>query len=77
MVLGYISINFKKKYHLFKYESGCVKIDRLEQVKPTLCTGARKRLVKHLGLEGSYIPQTCLEQMKLEKLLNEVVSQVR
>lgn len=30
-------------------------------------------VAEQLGLEGSYIPRTYLEQMKLEKLLNEVM----
>lgn len=32
-----------------------------------------KSVAEHLGLEGSYIPRTYIEQIQLEKLVNEVM----
>ncbi|XP_076898080.1 inorganic pyrophosphatase TTM2-like [Bidens hawaiensis] len=80
MALGYtITSILKRSSHVFKYESVCVKIDWLEQVNRRYVQVLGKDrasvrcVAERLGLEGSYIPRTYLEQMKLEKLLNEVL----
>nr|XP_043629460.1 inorganic pyrophosphatase TTM2-like [Erigeron canadensis] len=80
MALGYtIASILKRSSHVFKDDRVCVKIDFLEQVnRHYVQVLGRDRLsvrcvAEQLGLEGSYIPRTYLEQMKLEKLLNEVM----
>lgn len=80
MALGYtIASILKRSSHVFKDDNVCVKIDLLEQVNRSYVQVlGRDRLsvrsvAENLGLEGSYIPRTYLEQMKLEKLLNEVM----
>ncbi|GJW43005.1 uridine-cytidine kinase C-like protein [Tanacetum coccineum] len=80
MALGYtIASILKRSSHVFKDDKVCVKIDWLEQVnRHYVQVLGRDRLsvrcvAEQLGLEGSYIPRTYLEQMKLEKLLNEVM----
>ncbi|KAK1416189.1 hypothetical protein QVD17_31978 [Tagetes erecta] len=80
MALGYtIASILKRSSHVFKDDNVCVKIDLLEQVnRRYVQVLGRDRLsvrcvAENLGLEGSYIPRTYLEQMKLEKLLNEVM----
>ncbi|XP_071716600.1 inorganic pyrophosphatase TTM2-like [Rutidosis leptorrhynchoides] len=79
MALGYtIASILKRSSHVFKDDRICVKIDFLEQVNRhyVQVLGKDRQSVRcvadELGLEGSYIPRTYLEQMKLEKLLNEV-----
>ncbi|XP_024991062.1 uridine-cytidine kinase C-like isoform X1 [Cynara cardunculus var. scolymus] len=80
MALGYtIASILKRSSHVFHDDRVCVKIDWLEQVnRHYVQVLGRDRLsvrcvAEQLGLEGSYIPRTYLEQMKLEKLLNEVM----
>ncbi|XP_023762050.1 inorganic pyrophosphatase TTM2 [Lactuca sativa] len=80
MALGYtIASILKRSSHVFRDDRVCVKIDWLEQVNRhyVQVLGRDRASVRYvaeqLGLEGSYIPRTYLEQMKLEKLLNEVM----
>lgn len=80
MALGYtIASILKRSSHVFRDDRVCVKIDWLEQVnRHYVQVLGRDRasvrcVAEQLGLEGSYIPRTYLEQMKLEKLLNEVM----
>ncbi|KAJ4710643.1 uridine-cytidine kinase C-like [Melia azedarach] len=82
MALGYtIATILKRSSHVFSDDKGvCVKIDWLEQLnRQYIQVQGRDRLsVKHvaeqLGLEGSYIPRTYIEQIQLEKLVNEVMA---
>ncbi|KAK9059994.1 hypothetical protein SSX86_020698 [Deinandra increscens subsp. villosa] len=80
MALGYtIASILKRSSHVFADDRVCVKIDWLEQVdRHYVQVLGRDRVsvrcvAEQLGLEGSYIPRTYLEQMKIEKLLNEVM----
>ncbi|XP_038693341.1 inorganic pyrophosphatase TTM2-like isoform X2 [Tripterygium wilfordii] len=75
MALGYtIATILKRSSHLFSDERVCVKIDWLEQLKRQYIQvhGKDRSVVKYiaeqLGLEGSYIPRTYMEQIQLEKL---------
>ncbi|XP_019181171.1 PREDICTED: uridine-cytidine kinase C-like [Ipomoea nil] len=79
MALGYtIAAILKRNSHTFCDEKACVKIDWLEQLKRQYVQiQGRDRLVvkrvaDQMGLEGSYIPRTYIEQIQLEKLVNEV-----
>ncbi|KAE8707326.1 putative peroxidase [Hibiscus syriacus] len=81
MALGYtISAILKRNSHIFSDDSVCVKIDWLEQLnRQYLQVQGRDRSVvrgvaEQLGLEGSYIPRTYIEQIRLEKLVNEVMA---
>ncbi|KAK8659362.1 hypothetical protein V6N13_029566 [Hibiscus sabdariffa] len=81
MALGYtISAIIKRNSHIFSDDSVCVKIDWLEQLnRQYLQVQGRDRSVvrgvaEQLGLEGSYIPRTYIEQIRLEKLVNEVMA---
>ncbi|KAA3462786.1 uridine-cytidine kinase C-like isoform X1 [Gossypium australe] len=81
MALGYtISAILKRNSHVFSDDSVCVKIDWLEQLnRQYLQVQGRDRSVvkgvaERLGLEGSYIPRTYIEQIRLEKLVNEVMA---
>ncbi|KAE8690915.1 F-box/FBD/LRR-repeat protein [Hibiscus syriacus] len=66
MALGYtIATILKRNSHVFSDDRVCVKIDWLEQLN---------RQYFQLGLEGSYIPRTYIEQIRLEKLVNEVMA---
>ncbi|KAL3636152.1 Inorganic pyrophosphatase ttm2 [Castilleja foliolosa] len=81
MALGYtIAAILKRSSHVFSDEKVCVKIDWLEQLNRhyVQVQGKDRLIVKHvaeeLGLEGSYCPRTYIEQIQLEKLVNEVMA---
>ncbi|OMO72244.1 Uridine kinase [Corchorus olitorius] len=81
MALGYtIATILKRNSHVFSDDRVCVKIDWLEQLnRQYLQVQGRDRLVvkfvaEQLGLEGSYIPRTYIEQIQLEKLVDEVMA---
>ncbi|KAL0408788.1 UNVERIFIED_CONTAM: Inorganic pyrophosphatase TTM2 [Sesamum radiatum] len=79
--LGYtIAAILKRSSHVFSDERVCVKIDWLEQLdRHYVQVQGRDRIVvkcvaEQLGLEGSYVPRTYIEQIQLEKLVNEVMA---
>lgn len=81
MALGYtIAAILKRSSHILSDERVCVKIDWLEQLnRHYVQVQGRDRLVvkcmaEQLGLEGSYIPRTYIEQIQLEKLVNEIMA---
>ncbi|XP_042480065.1 inorganic pyrophosphatase TTM2-like [Macadamia integrifolia] len=81
MALGYtIAAILKRSSHVFYDDKICVKIDWLEQLnRHYVQVQGRDRLfvkfiAKELGLEGSYVPRTYIEQIQLEKLVNEVMA---
>ncbi|XP_028065105.1 inorganic pyrophosphatase TTM2-like [Camellia sinensis] len=81
MALGYtIAAILKRNSHAFSDERVCVKIDWLEQLnRHYVQVQGKDRLVvksvaEQLGLEGSYVPRTYIEQIQLEKLVNEVMA---
>ncbi|XP_002514541.2 inorganic pyrophosphatase TTM2 [Ricinus communis] len=81
MALGYtIATILKRSSHVFFNDRVCVKIDWLEQLnRQYIQVQGRDRLVvrcvaEQLGLEGSYVPRTYIEQIQLEKLVNEVMA---
>ncbi|THG16427.1 hypothetical protein TEA_021682 [Camellia sinensis var. sinensis] len=80
MALGYtIAAILKRNSHAFSDERVCVKIDWLEQLnRHYVQVQGKDRLVvksvaEQLGLEGSYVPRTYIEQIQLEKLVNEAL----
>ncbi|KAM5567549.1 inorganic pyrophosphatase TTM2 [Rosa sericea] len=81
MALGYtIATILKRSSHVFFNDGVCVKIDWLEQLnRRYIQVQGKDRVVvrcvaEQLGLEGSYIPRTYIEQIQLEKLVNEVMA---
>ncbi|GAB4828980.1 Inorganic pyrophosphatase ttm2 [Ancistrocladus abbreviatus] len=81
MALGYtIAAILKRNSHVFSDDRLTVKIDWLEQLNRhyVQVLGRDRLVVKHaaeqLGLEGSYIPRTYIEQIQLEKLVKEVMA---
>ncbi|XP_052199508.1 inorganic pyrophosphatase TTM2 isoform X1 [Diospyros lotus] len=81
MALGYtIAALLRRSSHAFSDERVCVKIDWLEQLNRhyVQVQGRDRLIVKHvaeqLGLEGSYVPRTYIEQIQLEKLVKEVMA---
>lgn len=81
MALGYtIASILKRSSHVFSDDKVCVKTDWLEQLnRHYIQVQGRDRLyVKwigtQLGLEGSYVPRTYIEQIQLEKLVNDVMA---
>ncbi|TYH34136.1 hypothetical protein ES332_D13G108400v1 [Gossypium tomentosum] len=81
MALGYtIATILKRNIHVFSDDKVCVKIDWLEQLNRQYfqVQGRDRSVVKcvaeKLGLEGSYISRTYIEQIQLEKLVNEVMA---
>ncbi|CAL5442096.1 unnamed protein product [Camellia sinensis] len=81
MALGYtIATILKRSSHAFSDDRVCVKTDWLEQLnrkyvqvqgKDRLCV---KFIAEQLGLDGSYVPRTYIEQIQLEKLINDVMA---
>ncbi|KAJ6726464.1 INORGANIC PYROPHOSPHATASE TTM2 [Salix purpurea] len=81
MALGYtIAAILERSSHSFSDDMVCVKIDWLGQLnRQYVQVQGRDRLaVKYiadqLGLEGSYTPHTYIEQIQLERLVNEVMA---
>ncbi|KAJ1691425.1 hypothetical protein LUZ63_015580 [Rhynchospora breviuscula] len=81
MALGYtIAAILKRSSHVFSDGRVIVKIDWLEQLnRRYIQVQGRDRLyvkfiAEQLGLEGSYIPHTYIEQIQLEKLVNDVMA---
>nr|XP_009766535.1 PREDICTED: uridine-cytidine kinase C-like isoform X1 [Nicotiana sylvestris]XP_009766536.1 PREDICTED: uridine-cytidine kinase C-like isoform X1 [Nicotiana sylvestris]XP_009766537.1 PREDICTED: uridine-cytidine kinase C-like isoform X1 [Nicotiana sylvestris] len=81
MALGYsIATILKRSSHIFSDDKVCVKTDWLEQLnRQYVQVQGRDRLhvkfiADSLGLDGSYIPRTYIEQIQLEKLLNDVMT---
>ncbi|KAK4426908.1 Inorganic pyrophosphatase TTM1 [Sesamum alatum] len=81
MALGYtIASILKRNSHVFSNDKICVKTDWLEQLnrKYVQVQGRDRLYVKYvaeeLGLDGSYVPRTYIEQIQLEKLINDVMA---
>ncbi|EPS73390.1 hypothetical protein M569_01362 [Genlisea aurea] len=79
MALGYtIATILKRNSHIFRDERVCVKIDWLEQLNRHYVQGWDRQVVKQfseqLGLEASYVPRTYIEQIQLEKLVDDVMA---
>ncbi|KAF3780795.1 Uridine-cytidine kinase C [Nymphaea thermarum] len=81
MALGYtIAAILKRNSHVFSDDRVIVKIDWLEQLnRQYIQVQGRERLIvrdvaKQLDLEGSYVPRTYIEQIQLEKLVDEVMA---
>ncbi|CAE5964067.1 unnamed protein product [Arabidopsis arenosa] len=81
MALGYtIATILKRKSHIFDDDKVIVKTDWLEQLNRTYVQvqGKDRTFVKNvadqLGLEGSYVPHTYIEQIQLERLVNDVLA---
>ncbi|XP_048136026.1 inorganic pyrophosphatase TTM1-like isoform X4 [Rhodamnia argentea] len=81
MALGYtIASILKRSSHVFSDERVSVKTDWLEQLnrKYVQVQGRDRMYVKdvaeQLGLDGSYVPRTYIEQIQLEKLVNDVMA---
>lgn len=81
MALGYtIATILKRTSHVFSNDKVIVKIDWLEQLNRQYVQvqGKDRSYVKHvaeqLGLDGSYVPRTYIEQIQLEKLVNDVMA---
>ncbi|KAK1436506.1 hypothetical protein QVD17_02286 [Tagetes erecta] len=81
MALGYtIAAILKRSSHVFSDEKVCVKTDWLEQLNRTYVQvqGRDRLYVKYiaeqLGLDGTYVPRTYIEQIQLEKAVNDVMA---
>ncbi|KAK4263677.1 hypothetical protein QN277_029060 [Acacia crassicarpa] len=81
MALGYtIAAILKRDSHAYSDDRICVKLDWLEQLnRHYVQVHGRDRMVvkyvaEQLGLDGSFIPRTYIEQIQLEKLVNEVMA---
>ncbi|EES00571.1 uridine-cytidine kinase C [Sorghum bicolor] len=81
MALGYtIAAILKRSSRVFSDGKATVKIDWLEQLnRHYIQVQGRDRLyvkfvADQLGLDGSYIPRTYIEQIQLEKLINDVMA---
>ncbi|OVA12767.1 Uridine kinase [Macleaya cordata] len=81
MALGYtIAAILKRSSRVFSNDKVCVKMDWLEQLnRHYVQVQGKDRLfvnmvAEQLGLEGSYVPRTYIEQIQLEKLVNEVMA---
>ncbi|XP_010672495.2 inorganic pyrophosphatase TTM1 [Beta vulgaris subsp. vulgaris] len=81
MALGYtIATILKRRSHVFSDDKVIVKTDWLEQLnrKYIQVQGRDRSYVKfvaeQLGLDGSYVSRTYIEQIQLEKLVNDVMA---
>ncbi|CAN6477511.1 unnamed protein product [Victoria cruziana] len=81
MALGYtIAAILKRNSHVFSDDRVIVKIDWLEQLnRHYIQVQGRERLIvrdvaKQLDLDGYYVPRTYIEQIQLEKLVDEVMA---
>ncbi|CAI9266875.1 unnamed protein product [Lactuca saligna] len=81
MALGYtIAAILKRSSHVFFDEKVCVKTDWLEQLNRTYVQvqGRDRLYVKYiaeqLDLDGTYVPRTYIEQIQLEKAVNDVMA---
>ncbi|XP_026403040.1 inorganic pyrophosphatase TTM2-like [Papaver somniferum] len=81
MALGYtIAAILKRHSSVFFSEKVCLKMDWLEQLnRHYVQVQGKDRLyvnmvAEHLGLGGSYVPRTYIEQIQFEKLVNEVMA---
>ncbi|GAA0145382.1 nucleotide kinase [Lithospermum erythrorhizon] len=81
MALGYtIASILKRSSHVFSDDRVCVKTDWLEQLnRQYVQVQGRDRsyvkfIAEQLGLDGSYVSRTYIEQIQLEKLLNDVMA---
>ncbi|XP_021752808.1 uridine-cytidine kinase C-like isoform X2 [Chenopodium quinoa] len=81
MALGYtIAAILKRRSHVFSDDKVIVKIDWLEQLnrKYIQVQGKDRSYIKivaeQLGLDGSYVSRTYIEQIQLEKLVNDVMA---
>ncbi|GAU18996.1 hypothetical protein TSUD_193340 [Trifolium subterraneum] len=81
MALGYtIAAILKRSSHVFHDDKVSIKTDWLEQLNRQYVQvqGKDRNYVKfvaeNLGLDGSYVPRTYIEQIQLEKLVNDVMT---
>eukprot|EP00250_Pteridium_aquilinum_P020162 c24728_g1_i4 orf=666-2147(+) len=81
MALGYTIVTILKRMsQVFSDDKLCIKIDKLEQLqrKYVQVHGKDRTLVaeaaKSMGLEGSYIPHSYIEQIQLEKLISGLMA---
>ncbi|KAL9237542.1 hypothetical protein vseg_012077 [Gypsophila vaccaria] len=81
MALGYtIATILKRRSHIFADDRVIVKIDWLEQLNRQYVQVQGKDrsyvmfVAEQLGLDGSYVPRTYIEQIQLEKLVNDVMA---
>ncbi|XP_027369005.1 inorganic pyrophosphatase TTM1-like [Abrus precatorius] len=81
MALGYtIAAILKRSSHVFYDDKVSIKTDWLEQLNRLYVQvqGKDRNYVKFvaekLGLDGSYVPRTYIEQIQLEKLVNDVMA---
>ncbi|CAH8390147.1 unnamed protein product [Eruca vesicaria subsp. sativa] len=79
MALGYtIATILKRDSHVFATDKVIVKLDWLEQLnRHYMQVQGKDRQTVHntasqLGLDGSFIPRTYIEQIQLEKLINDM-----
>ncbi|KAG6736655.1 hypothetical protein POTOM_060470 [Populus tomentosa] len=76
----HIAAILQRSSHSFSDDRVCVKIDWLGQLnRQYVQVQGRDRVVvkyiaEQLGLEGSYTPRTYIEQIQLERLVNEVMA---
>ncbi|XP_054822283.1 inorganic pyrophosphatase TTM1 isoform X1 [Prosopis cineraria] len=81
MALGYtIAAILKRNSHIFHDDKVSIKTDWLEQLNRhyVQVQGKDRNYVKYvaekLELDGSYVPRTYIEQIQLEKLINDVMA---
>ncbi|XP_017440471.1 inorganic pyrophosphatase TTM1 isoform X2 [Vigna angularis] len=81
MALGYtIASILKRSSHIFRDDKVTIKTDWLEQLNRTYVQVQGKDrnyckfVAEKLGLDGSYVSRTYIEQIQLEKLVNDVMA---